>query len=154
MNLEASSNNIKQWTVITMLIISFLGFLDATYLTVEHFMGAVPNCSIIKGCDIVATSQYATIGTIPIALLGSLYYLSIFLLSIVYLDTKRESFLFLASRIPLAGFFVSLYLIYLQIFVLKAICMYCMISAISSTLLFIMGIYIVKSNGHKFLKIK
>jgi len=153
-NSETSSNNIKKWAVITMSVISFLGFLDATYLATEHFLGRIPKCSIIEGCGAVTTSQYATIGSIPIALLGSFFYLSIFILTIIYLDTKKESYIILASRIPIAGFFTSLYLVYLQIFILKAICLYCMGSAICSTLLFLLGIYIIKNNGNKILKIK
>lgn len=153
MNSETSYNN-KKWPAIAISVVAFLGFLDATYLTVEHFLGRVPTCSLIKGCDIVTTSQYSTIGMVPIALLGSIYYLSVFLLAIIYLDNKRDGFLFLASRITLAGFFTSLYLVYLQIFVIKAICMYCILSAIGSTTLFILGIYIIKSNNKKYLTIK
>ena len=131
--------------IIAFLVISFIGFLDATYLAVEHFLGRVPVCNIIEGCDIVTTSKYATIGGIPIAFLGAIYYITLFILTIVYLDTKRISFMNLAARMSGVGFVTSLYLIYLQLFVLNAICLYCMISATTSTLLFAIGFYILKN---------
>lgn len=127
-------------------IVSILGFLDATYLAVEHFGGRVPPCSIVAGCDVVTRSAYATIGTIPVALLGSLYYLIFFILTIAYLDSKKEVLLRMAASLSILGFCASAYFVFLQFFVLKAICIYCMASAISSTILFIAGmVYLISS---------
>src|SRR5690348_14780226 len=57
------------------IILSFLGFLDAAYLTILHYKNVIPPCSIAHGCETVLTSQYATLGPIPIALLGVFFYL-------------------------------------------------------------------------------
>jgi len=130
------------------MILSFLGFLDASYLTAKHFLGTPLNCSIplfgfFEGCGTVTNSKYAVIFGVPIALLGALYYLFIFVLSAVYLDTKNQKIIFILSFFPIAGFIFSLGLIYLQIFVINALCFYCVASAIISTLLFILGAYMI-----------
>lgn len=126
--------------VVIVAILSFAGFLDASYLTFKHYSGTPINCAIFNGCEEVTTSQYATIGSIPVALLGAIYYAAIFLLIIAYLDTKNLNFFKLAILLTPLGFLTSLGLVYLQLFVIKAICLYCMVSAVDSTLLFIAGI--------------
>lgn len=127
---------------IIFLIISFIGFLDATYLTIEHYRGSIPPCTI-AGCEVVLTSEQSKIFGIPVALLGSLYYLTLLTLSFTALNRKKESIIKLASKLTPIGFLASLYFVYLQLFVLKAICQYCMISAGTSTALFIIGMYII-----------
>lgn len=126
------------------LAVSFLGFLDVTYLTAEHYLGLPLNCSVFEGCEQVVASKYATIGSIPVALFGAIYYLSIFLLAIFYLDTKRIVALILAVLLTPLGLSASLWFLYLQLFIIKALCLYCIISAISSTSLFILGIVTLK----------
>jgi uncharacterized membrane protein len=135
---------IPQPIVWAFLGVSLLGFLDATYLTIKYYQDVAPTCSLIKGCEEVTTSRYATIEGIPVALLGAIYYLSIFLLTVAYLDTKRERIFNFAARSTSIGFLASLWFVYLQLFVIKAICIYCMVSAATSTVLFGLGIFATK----------
>lgn len=133
-----SANKIKA-IAIAFLIISFVGFLDSAYLTIQHYRGEPLACAIFTGCETVASSKYAMVGPVPLALLGLLYYLTIFILSVAYFDTKREKIIVLASYLTIAGFLASIFFVYLQLFVINAICLYCIISAASSTLLFAFG---------------
>ena len=134
---------------IAFLIISFIGFLDATYLTVQHYRGLPPECSIIEGCEEVVASKYAVMFSVPVALLGGIYYLTIFILSIIYLDSKKENIIKLAALLTFAGLIASIWFIYLQLFVIKAICVYCMFSAATSITLFILGLHILKLNKNQ-----
>src|SRR3989344_9051477 len=98
---EASSNKpaaLSNWLPIAILIISAIGFADATYLTTQHFLGSPVACSILKGCEQVTTSPYSVIFGIPIALLGSLYYLTILILAVIYLDSRKINFLNLLTK--------------------------------------------------------
>ena len=113
--------------------------MDADYITVKHYLGVPLTCSVFEGCEKVTTSQYAAIGGIPVALFGAVYYLSILVLTILYLDTEKVWAIRLISRFSVVGFLVSLWFIYLQLFVIKAICFYCVVSAITSTSIFIVG---------------
>ena len=126
---------------IVMLAVAAIGFLDATYLTIEHYRGAIPPCTI-EGCEVVLTSEQAEIAGVPVALLGAIYYLLILILAIAYLDRQNQSVLRFAASTTIVGLVASAYFVSLQLFVIKSICQYCMISAGTSTLLFITGIYI------------
>lgn len=124
--------------------ISFFGFLDATYLVIEHYARGVVPCYIFEGCDQVINSVYATAFGAPIALFGAVYYLVVLFMAIVYLDTKKQVALNILKHLPWVGMLTTLVLLYLQFFVIHAICLYCMLSAISSIILFITAIYLVK----------
>lgn len=135
---------IPKWLIASFLIISFIGFLDATYLAIKHYIASPVVCSILSGCEEVTTSIYSTFFDAPVALFGTIYYLIIFLLLILYLNTKNKKIFYFASKITLFGFLASIWFVYLQIFVLKALCLYCLVSAITSTILFILGIIALK----------
>jgi len=131
---------VSKWIVYSLLFLSLIGFLDADYITTKHYLGVPITCSIFEGCETVTNSQYATVGNIPVALFGAIYYLSILVLVILYLDTGKISLIRFVSRFSIVGFAASLWFIYLQLFVIKAICFYCMVSAVTSTSIFIIGI--------------
>lgn len=136
------------------LILSLVGFIDASYLTAKHYLGIPLVCTIFEDCEKVTSSQYATIGGIPVALLGVIYYLSILFLTAAYFETKKEAILNFTARLTVVGFLASIYFLYLQVFVIGAICLYCLISAAISTALFILGIFLLKSlNIRKILQI-
>ncbi len=131
---------IPKWILPSFLAVSFLGFLDATYLTVKHYSGTPLNCSIFNGCDVVTTSQYATILGFPTSLLGIIYYLAVIVLLVAYIDSRNKRLLYLTARFTIVGFVISLWFVSLQIFVLKAFCFYCLLSAVTSTALFVLGL--------------
>ncbi|MBI2099978.1 MAG: vitamin K epoxide reductase family protein [Candidatus Vogelbacteria bacterium] len=131
------------WGVWFLLSLALVGFADASYLTIQHYIGGPLPCSLLKGCQSVTTSSFATIGPVPIALLGAVYYLIIFVLLLAYFDGRGEKFLVWVSRLSEIGFFASVWLVYLQIFVIKALCLYCLTSAASSTLLFLISTIMV-----------
>ena len=118
------------------LVLGFLGFADTGYLTAEHFLGVIPPCSILKGCETVLTSQYATIAGIPVSLIGLVYYLLIFGLAVWYVDKGNDIAIRRIFQLTTVGFLISVFLVSVQIFVIKSICQYCMFSALDSTLLF------------------
>jgi uncharacterized membrane protein len=130
-----------KFLVIVIVFFSFIGFTDATYLTASHFLSQVPPCTI-AGCEVVLTSQYAILSGIPLALLGSLFYLFVFVFAIWYLDSRRNHLLFYFPIFGSIGFLASLYFLYLQGFVLRAFCQYCILSAATSTGIFLASLQI------------
>jgi len=129
-----------------LLALAPLGFLDAGYLTVEHFLNRAPPCSLVSGCELVTTSRYSVIFGVPTALMGALYYLAVILALVLYLDLRRDWIIKWTARFTVVGFVFSLWLVYLQLFVIKAICQYCMLSALSSTGLFVLGVLVLRSH--------
>ncbi len=119
--------------------VAILGFVDATYLTVEHYRGAVLTCTITGDCQSVVTSAYATFAGVPVALLGSIYYAAMIVLLVAYLDRRHEKILNAATWFSVVGLTASTYFVYLQAFVLNTWCQYCLVSAATSTLLFLIA---------------
>lgn len=126
----------SRWYPITALILAGVGFADATYLTVEHYTSFSLPCSITNGCEAVTNSVYSLMFGIPVALLGSLYYVSVLIAIYVMLEFGAKQYLKYVALASTAGFVFSLWFVYVQIFLIGAICQYCMISACTSTLLF------------------
>jgi uncharacterized membrane protein len=124
-------------------IFSFLGFVDAAYLTIIHYQQGIPPC-LVEGCETVLTSSYATVAGIPIALLGALYYMAIFFLAFSLLQKFSRNVLITLVILVSIGFAVSLVLLGIQLFVLDAICQYCIVSIVTTTISFILGLVIFR----------
>ena len=130
-----------------LLVASLFGFADAAYLAAKFFLGETPKCFLVSGCDVVTTSAYATIARVPIALLGAIFYLSIFILSVAYLDRRAHRVITILFIFSVPAFLFTLYLVYLQLFVLNAICIYCMFSALTTTTIFITSLYLLRASS-------
>ncbi|MBI3045954.1 MAG: vitamin K epoxide reductase family protein [Candidatus Harrisonbacteria bacterium] len=129
------------------LALSLVGLLDASYLAIKHYQGAPVICSIIEGCDKVTASIYSTLGGIPVALLGVFYYFLILFLVIWYLWNGNKKHFSGLMRISIVGFLASLWFVYLQVFVIKAICLYCMVSALTATAIFLLFLILSFKKG-------
>ncbi len=121
------------------LFFSLIGLLDATYLTIQHYRDFWLDCGPLLNCDEVMGSQFATISGIPLALLGALYYLAVFLMVVAYYDREHRCILSIIANLTVLGFVASLILVYLQVFIIRAFCLYCLLSAVSSTGLFVLA---------------
>lgn len=108
--------------------LSFLGFLDALYLTISHYQNIAPPCSLAHGCETVLTSKYAMVGPVPLALVGLFYYVVFFVLSVLYLQGKRGLVGRFIAFLTISGLAVSAVLVYLQAAVIHAFCQYCLTS--------------------------
>jgi uncharacterized membrane protein len=124
------------------LVLSFIGFIDSVYLTVNHYFKTIPPCSV-SDCGVVLTSKYSTIFNIPVSLFGAIYYILLFILAVLSFEIRKEIIRFVIVLTPL-GFLISLYFVYVQIFILKELCFYCLISAFISTILFIFSFFIIR----------
>jgi uncharacterized membrane protein len=127
----------SRWYPITALVLAGLGFADATSLTIDHYSNFSLPCTITDGCEIVTNSAYSFILGIPVALLGALYYVSVLLAVYIILEFGAKHYLKYVAIASTAGFVFSAWFVYVQLFILHAICQYCMFSAASSTALFI-----------------
>lgn len=134
---------------IVLAVLSLLGFVDASYLTAKAYLGTPIRCAIFAGCDTVTRSAYSKIGPVPVALLGAMFYLAIIILSLAYFDTKKPSIVRAIGFVSPIGFLASLWFVYVQFFILHSICLYCMISALTSTAIFITGFAILKVHGRR-----
>jgi len=109
-------------------ILSLFGIADALYLTVEHITGQSVQCTIIAGCSEVLSSRYAVVSGIPLAAIGAAAYFTVFSLATLAAFGYRIAGTVLTPLV-ISMFVVSLWLIYLQAFVIREFCQYCLFSA-------------------------
>lgn len=136
---------ISSKAAIFVLVVSLLGFVDAAYLTVEHYRDVVPPCSITGGCENVLTSQFAEVAGIPVSLVGAVFYLFVLIGSFLYIESKKDLILRYGLTLSIPAFIASLYFVFLQVFVIRSYCAYCMGSAITSTIIFISAIKLLRN---------
>ena len=113
---------------ITAALLSLFGLADALYLTIEHVTGQSVRCTIISGCSEVLSSRYAVVAGFPLAAIGAAAYFTVFSLATLAIFGYRAAGTLLTPLVA-AMFFVSLWLIYLQAFVIREFCQYCLFSA-------------------------
>lgn len=118
-------------------LVALVGLGDAIYLTVQHYTAAPVPCSLLEGCEKVLTSSYATILGIPLALFGAAAYFSAFVLALLWAFGNRWAWRLFGAQVAFMTVF-SIWLIYVQAFVLGAFCQFCLLSAgVTFTLLVI-----------------
>jgi len=115
--------------------LALVGFSDAVYLTIKHFYQADAGCLLSEGCDAVLKSEFSSFMGIPLAYMGLAYYLLIVIGITAYHQTRKSDILKGLFLLNLSGFAFSLWLVYLQAFVLNSYCTWCLISAGVTTLL-------------------
>lgn len=129
------------------IVASIIGFIDSAYLTIIKFTNSPIYCTPGLGnCETVQNSQWSTIWGIPIALFGAMAYL---VLVFCFAFENKTPLLkkysqYVVFGTSLFGFLYSLYLTYLEFFVLKTICQWCILSAICMTVVFIVTIIRLK----------
>jgi uncharacterized membrane protein len=112
------------------LVVAALGVAIAGYLTYIHYAGLQPFCAGGgHGCERVQSSTYAKVGGIPVAVLGLGGYVAIAVALLAPGERARVA----AAALTLTGFGFSAYLTYLELFVIDAICQWCVASAILMT---------------------
>lgn len=133
-----SKNDARKRVVWFLLVLCVIGFFIALYLTFQHYTGGTPNCSLVGGCEVVTTSKYATLFGIPISLFGTLYFFALIVSLFAWLQHKQRMFEMIAGILIILGAIISCILIAIQVFILDAICIYCMTTdSISIALLFL-----------------
>ena len=103
-------------------LVALAGVGVAGYLTWAHFADSTVLCVAGGGCETVQESEYAKIAGIPVALLGLGSYLTI--LALVVWDSIGARLA--AASLASLGLLFSLYLLVLQLFVIEAVCIWCM----------------------------
>jgi len=132
------------WFNLAILVLSLAGLGVALYLTLIEATSIPAICGPIGDCNTVQQSPYARLlGVIPVGLLGVLGYLAI--LAAWALRKFRSGRLADYSPIAIFGMGIfgtlySVYLTYLELFVIKAVCIWCLSSAVIMTLLMLVSL--------------
>ena len=123
--------------LLALLVLAILGIADAWYLTLSAFEGAALVCDIgaaLDGCNIVAQSPYSKLFGLPLALYGVVFYGIVFALVAVLFVATRHPLYQAAVALGVLGLIASLVFLFIQFALIKAICIYCIFSAVIATL--------------------
>ncbi|MBE9473258.1 MAG: vitamin K epoxide reductase family protein [Chloroflexi bacterium] len=135
-----SNHVLNQWPNWAILILLVIGLAVAIYMGYVEVTRVEAVCGPVGDCNTVQQSPYASLfGLIPIGLLGVLGYLVIgivWLFSIMGPSRWRKISLFSLWGLLLFATLFSIYLTFLEPFVIGATCAWCLTSAIVTTLLF------------------
>jgi len=131
-------NRLTQITV----ALTILGLLVSIYMTIYKLTSNDAMCVGSGDCQTVNSSRYAEVNGIPVAAIGIVGYVALF--GILWLERKpgffKDNGSMLFFGISLIGFFFTLWLIYVEVALLKAYCPFCITSQISMTLIFILSV--------------
>ena len=114
-----------------LVLLAVLGIAVAGYLAGTKLSGALPVCGPLQGCETVATSEYSEIMGVPVALFGVAYSVVALVTSLVWWRGGDRRALYLLYGMGLLGLLAVAYLTYLELFVIEAVCIWCVGYAIT-----------------------
>ncbi len=123
--------------------VAAFGIGVATYIAIADSGGGSPVCIAGGGgCETVANSTYSHLLGVNIAVFGVVGYVLLLTASLLRGDVARMA----GFCVALAGFGYSVYLTYLELFKIEAICQWCVASAVLMTILF--GLNAIRMVGY------
>lgn len=140
----ASENVRGRWGA-AMTALALGGTAIAGYLLIVRLLGEAPACGPVRGCDTVAASEYATVVGLPVALFGVVFSLVLTAAAIVWWRRRDRRALHALYGLGLLGAAAAGYLTYLELFVIEAICIWCVSYAITIVVGWLLAILVVGS---------
>ena len=124
------------------IVLALLGVLVSIYMTIYKLTSNNAMCLGSGDCSTVNASPYSMVSGIPVALLGVLGYAAI--LGILALEARAGKFFKQNATLgvfglTVTGFVFTLYLVYIEIYVIYALCPFCITSQVTMTILFIIS---------------
>lgn len=135
-------------------VVAFIGWLDTAMLTAIHYaVLPLPEGARVAGTGwAVLTSDWAYILGIPTSIYGAVYYLLALTLVMTWQIHRLPHIERLLLPLSVFGVASSAIFVYLQLFVIQAICPFCMLSAGTSTLLFLLALVIYRKSSAPSLR--
>lgn len=123
-------------------VLDVIGLGIALYLSVVELQGGVPVCGPIKGCEEVARSEYSRIAGVPVAVFGVGLSLVLLTLAVAWWRTDLYALLLVHYGLSLAGVIFEMYFLYLQVFVIGAVCIWCTTYGLSLIARFVIALIV------------
>jgi uncharacterized membrane protein len=137
-------------------LLAALGLADSLYLSILHLQDELPPCGGYSGCADVSNSMYAQIFGVPIAALGAGLYLALLGLGLFRMRARGQGFLWVTTAffaLTVSGAVFMAYLTAVELFVLQAICYWCVaLAAITFLLLTLAMREMYLLDGHPALE--
>jgi uncharacterized membrane protein len=118
------------------------GLVVASYLSITELSGNVPVCGPMHGCEEVAKSEYSRIGGIPVAVFGVGLSIILLVAALGWWKTGDRRLLALHYALSLVGVTFEAYFMFLQAFVIEAVCIWCAMYGVSLILRFVIALMV------------
>jgi uncharacterized membrane protein len=129
-------------------LLALVGFFVALYLWLHALgFGGALKCGAAGGCETVQTSKWAVLFGLPVALYGVIGYLAILVVALAALRPGalgQRGWNALLAALATIGFVFTLYLTYVELFVIHAICRWCVGSAVIITAIWVVAVFALK----------
>ncbi len=122
--------------------LDLLGLAIAAYLSVVELRGEAPSCGIVHGCEQVASSSYARIAGLPVAVYGVVLSATLLSLALAWWWTGNPRLLLAHYALSLLGVLFEAYFTYLELFVIEAVCMWCALYALTLLARFLVSLVV------------
>ena len=131
-----------KWLYRTSVALVVLGLLVSIYMTIYKVTSNDSMCLGSGDCSTVNASKYSEVNKIPVAVFGVIGYLAI--LAVHYFENRNRFFkqnsTLMIFGMSLTGFIFTVWLIYVEVALLKAICPFCVTSQVAMTIIFIIAV--------------
>jgi len=132
----------EKWLYRISAALAVLGLLVSIYMTIYKILNADAMCLGSGDCSTVNASTYSEVNGIPVAVFGVIGYAAI--LAVHFLEKRNRFFkqngTLLIFGMALTGFLFTLWLIYVEVAILKALCPFCVTSQTAMTLIFMIAV--------------
>jgi uncharacterized membrane protein len=122
-----------------MTALAVIGLVVATYLAITKLTGGMPVCGPLQGCETVASSEYSEVFGVPVAVFGVAFSIVLVGLSVAWWRLGDRRALLGAYGLGLLGSLVVAGLTYLELFVIHAVCVYCVGYAVTVVIGFVVA---------------
>ena len=131
-----------KWLYRASIALVVLGIAVSIYMTIYKLTSNDSMCLGSGDCHTVNASRYSEVNGIPVAVIGVIGYAA--MLVSLLLETRSDFFktngTMLTFGMSITGFLFSVWLIYVELVLIRALCPFCVTSQVTMTLLFILAI--------------
>ena len=131
-----------KWVYRISIVLAVLGMLVSIYMTIYKLTENQNMCLGNGGCSKVNSSIYSEAYGIPVAAIGIGGYAAILALLLIESHSKflKQNGTMIVFGLALIGFLFTLYLIYVELALIHALCPFWITSQITMTILFILSV--------------
>ena len=119
-----------------------IGLAVASYLSAVELQNELPVCGPLEGCQTVATSPYARMAGVPVAVFGVFLSLALLSLALAWWRRGGTGLLLAHYGLSLVGVLFEIRFTYLQVVVIRAVCMWCAIYGLSLVVRFLIALWV------------
>lgn len=132
------------------LVLVIIGLLISIYMTIYKVTSNDSMCLGSGDCSTVNASRFSEVNGIPVAVIGMLGYAAI--LAVHFFEDRNPFFkqngMLTIFGLALTGFIFTLWLVYVELVLLKAICPFCVASQVAMTLIFVIAVVRLIKDPH------